>query len=107
MDEPHRPIEHISIRVPWHDGGWNGTVCHDPQGNGTCVLLKNIGQRRRDEQEQRHAGREIRELPLAEAPPCVAERATFMSPHPIHYERTHPFADKSKAFTMFQPTAQP
>ncbi|MGI5243254.1 AAA family ATPase [Dactylosporangium sp. CA-139066] len=107
MDEPRRPIEHISIRVPWHDGGWNGTVCHDPGGNGTCVLLKNIGQRRRDGQEQRYAGREIRELPLAEAPPCVAERATFMSPHPIQYERTHPFAEKSKAFAMFQSTPQP
>ncbi|GGM27805.1 AAA family ATPase [Dactylosporangium sucinum] len=107
MDEPRRPIEHISIRVPWHDGGWNGTVCQDPGGNGTCVLLKNIGQNRRDDREQRHAGREIRELPLAEAPPCVAERATFMSPYPIHYERTHPFADKSKAFAMFQSTPQP
>jgi hypothetical protein len=28
MGESTQPIEHISIRVPWHDGGWNGTVCH-------------------------------------------------------------------------------
>ena len=23
------PIRHISIRVPWHDNGWNGSVCND------------------------------------------------------------------------------
>lgn len=106
MDEPVRPIEHISIRVPWHDAAWNGTVCHDPRGNGTCVLLKNIGHRRRDSDEQRLAGRKIDELPQADAPPCVGERATFMSPRPIHYQRTHPFVEKSKAYQHFLPTTQ-
>jgi ATP-dependent exoDNAse (exonuclease V) alpha subunit len=104
MDEP---IEHISIRVPWHDNGWNGTVCRDPAGNGSCLLLKNIGTRRNDDRERRHAGRSITDLPLVEAPPCVAERATFMSPHPIAFERTHPFVEKSDAFAMFEATAQP
>lgn len=103
----NEPIEHISIRVPWHDGGWNGTVCRDPRGNGSCVLLKNIGTRRDDDREQRHAGRAITDLTLAEAPPCVAERATFMSPHPIAFERTHPFVTKSDAFAMFEATPQP
>ncbi|GLY21613.1 AAA family ATPase [Micromonospora sp. NBRC 101691] len=100
------PIEHISIRVPWHDSGWRGTVCADPHGNGTCVLLKNIGQRRRDAHEQHHAGREIADLTLDEAPPCVAERATFMSPRVIPFERKHPFVEKSPAFATFRPTAQ-
>jgi hypothetical protein len=107
MGEPPQAIEHISIRVPWHDAGWNGTVCHDPRGNGTCVLLKNIGQRRRDVHEDSIAGRRISDLPLADAPPCVAERATFMSPQPIQFERVHPFTEKSKAFAPFQPTPQP
>ncbi|MEV5693052.1 AAA family ATPase [Micromonospora globbae] len=107
MDESARPIEHISIRVPWHDTGWNGTVCADPHGNGTCVLLKNIGQNRRDDHEQHHAGREIIDLPLADAPPCVAERATFMSPKSIPFARRHPFTQKSPAFATFQVTPQP
>ncbi|GAA0913366.1 AAA family ATPase [Virgisporangium aurantiacum] len=102
-----QPIEHISIRVPWHDAGWNGTVCRDPGGNGTCVLLKNIGTRRDDSREQRLAGRAISDLSLTEAPPCVGERATFMSPHPIAFERTHPFVEKSDAFSMFESTPQP
>ncbi|MCX4391271.1 AAA family ATPase [Micromonospora peucetia] len=107
MGEPVRPIEHISIRVPWHDAGWNGTVCHDPRGNGTCVLLPNIGQNRRDQQEASLAGKVIADLPLADAPPCVAERATFMSPRPIQFQRVHPFTDKNPAFATFLPTPQP
>ncbi|MER7333517.1 MULTISPECIES: AAA family ATPase [unclassified Micromonospora] len=106
MGETAAPIEHISIRVPWHDSGWRGTVCADPHGNGTCVLLKNIGQNRRDEHEQRHAGRDIADLPLTDAPPCVAERATFMSPRVIPFQRRHPFSQKSPAFATFQPTPQ-
>ncbi|MGR6320063.1 AAA family ATPase [Micromonospora soli] len=107
MNEPARPIEHISIRVPWHDAGWNGTVCADPQGNGTCVLLKNIGQRRHDEHEQHLAGSDIADLPLADAPPCVSERATFMSPRVIPFQRQHPFTQKSPAFATLQLTPQP
>ena len=102
-----QPIEHISIRVPWHDGGWNGTVCQDPRGNGTCVLLKNIGQNRRDADEQRLAGSVVADLALGDMPACVAERATFMSGRAIPFQRAHPFAVKSKAFEPFQPTDQP
>lgn len=107
MSESARTVEHISIRVPWHDSGWNGTVCTDPHGNGTCVLLKNIGHSRRDDHEQRLAGKSIADLPLDDAPPCVAERATFMSPQLIAFQRTHPFTEKSAAFATFQPTPQP
>ena len=34
--------QHISIRVPWHDNGWNGTVCKFPGENNACLRLKNI-----------------------------------------------------------------
>ncbi|RAO19424.1 AAA family ATPase [Micromonospora noduli] len=107
MGDLVRPIEHVSIRVPWHDAGWNGTVCRDPLGNGTCVLLPNIGHNRRDQQEQSLAGKPIADLPLVDAPPCVAERATFMSPRPIQFQRVHPFTEKNPAFATFLPTPQP
>ncbi|MFG2064503.1 ATP-dependent RecD-like DNA helicase [Micromonospora sp. NPDC048871] len=107
MGKPVGPIEHISIRVPWHDGGWNGTVCHDPRGNGSCVLLPTIGKNRRDQQEQNLAGRPLTDLPFGDTPPCVAERATFMSPRPIPFQRVHPFTDKNPAFATFLPTPQP
>lgn len=32
--------QHISVRVPWHDNGWNGTVCQFPGENNACLRLK-------------------------------------------------------------------
>ncbi len=34
--------QHISIRVPWHDSGWNGCVCNEPGYNNACLRLKMI-----------------------------------------------------------------
>jgi hypothetical protein len=36
----HYPLRHISIRVPWHDTGWDGQVCAAPRLNGACLKLK-------------------------------------------------------------------
>ena len=33
------PLRHISIRVPWHDTGWDGRVCAAPLLNGACLKL--------------------------------------------------------------------
>ena len=33
------PTQHLSIRVPWHDSGWNGTVCAKPASNTACRSL--------------------------------------------------------------------
>jgi hypothetical protein len=103
-----RFIEHISLRVPWHDAGWDGTVCRDPQSNGACVLLKGIGEQGDDRREQRLAGRRIAELRESEQPPCVAEPATFMSPHDLTVTRRHPFAyNKALAGLQATPVALP
>lgn len=32
--------QHISVRVPWHDHGWDGTVCAAPGSNTACLRLK-------------------------------------------------------------------
>ncbi len=31
---------HLSIRVPWHDARWAGTICTTPILNGACAKLK-------------------------------------------------------------------
>ncbi|MFI7207742.1 AAA family ATPase [Micromonospora aurantiaca (nom. illeg.)] len=49
----------------------------------------------------------IADLPVTDAPPCVAERATFMSPRVTPFQRLHPFTEKSPAFATFQLTPQP
>ena len=45
------PLKHISIRVPWHDTGWDGRVCAAPRLNGACLKLKGIAEKRDDDAE--------------------------------------------------------
>ena len=35
-------MKHISVRVPWHDNGWNSHVCANPRCNTFCKQLPNI-----------------------------------------------------------------
>jgi hypothetical protein len=79
---------HLSVRVPWHDAGWAGSVCHDPLGNASCVLLKNIGENRDDEYESGHAGYAL-DLVNPNRIPCVNERASFMSAQSYRLEKEH------------------
>jgi hypothetical protein len=52
----NHPLRHISIRVPWHDTGWDGRVCDAPRLNGSCLKLKRIAEEREDETVERFAG---------------------------------------------------
>jgi hypothetical protein len=74
------PYQHLSIRVPWHDTGWAGTVCEDPINNASCLRLSRIAADRHDAREAANAGRPWAELDLESLPPCHAERGGFMSP---------------------------
>ncbi|MBN1139883.1 MAG: AAA family ATPase [Anaerolineae bacterium] len=29
--------KHLSVRLAWHDSGWNGCICRDPKANTYCV----------------------------------------------------------------------
>lgn len=44
--ESRSPLRHISIRVPWHDNGWDGTVCNQPELNCSCLRLSRISAHR-------------------------------------------------------------
>lgn len=84
-------INHVSIRVPWHDDLWQGTVCKRPRDNGSCVVLPEIAESKRDELEACIAGRRFDSLQEDELPPCVKERATFMAPFTLRRNLTHPY----------------
>ena len=90
------PIKHISIRVPWHDTGWDGRVCAKPRLNGACLKLKRIGQERDDAAEEAVAGQSLVDLPQEKWPCCVTERMAFMAP--FEYVRTanHPYKRTSE-----------
>ena len=100
------PIRHLSIRVPWHDAGWNGTVCREPHLNGSCVRLKGIAQRKKDKDELQIAGESLKKLHRLQWPCCVQERSTFMAPFELVHERRHPLAETDEHFRHLQPTLQ-
>ncbi|MXW79961.1 MAG: AAA family ATPase [Gemmatimonadetes bacterium] len=77
----------LSIRVPWHDSQWNGTVCRDPAANCHCVDYKNILQRKSVSRELR-----VRGKPFASfLPPCAKESGGFLSPEDWYVEHQHPY----------------
>ncbi len=84
-------VQHISIRVPWRDQPWDDKVCHSPLDNSSCLLLKNIGDKRLDEWEGQVAGQSFAQLPEYDRMPCLSERATFMSAHGYQLDKKHPY----------------
>ena len=87
------PLKHLSIRVPWHDRGWDGSICDNPCNNEACLTLKNCSLNRNDEQETENSGKYIHELESQELyPTCVGERATFMANFEFSVSKGHPYS---------------
>ena len=100
------PLKHISIRVPWHDTGWDGRVCAAPRLNGACLRLKRIAEDRDDAAEESVAGKSIKDLPQAKWPSCIAERVGFMAPFEYAREANHPYnRGPETSHGHFKPTA--
>ena len=87
------PPHHVTVRVPWHDGGWTGSVCARPLDNTSCLILPRVGEGKRDEVEARCANRRLDELDRADLPPCVGERVSFMAPFALTRTMTHPYTE--------------
>ena len=87
------PPHHVTIRVPWHDRRWTGTVCARPMDNSSCLILPRIGENRRDDAEVRCAGQRLDALDRADLPPCVGERVSFMAPFALTRTMTHPYTE--------------
>jgi len=98
------PYQHLSIRVPWHDTGWTGSICEDPLGNSSCLRLGRIAEGRNDAMEARLAGKLWGDLAEADLPPCASERAGLMSPVPRRPEKRHPYAAWNDSYQKFRPT---
>lgn len=85
------PPHHLTIRVPWHDSGWSGTLCARPLENTSCLILPRIGEGKRDDRETLCAGQRLDQLDASDLPPCLGERASFMSPFDVQRIVTHPY----------------
>ena len=90
-------MEHVTIRVAWHDEKWNGRICHEPSCNSYCTALDKIRLGKNDEAENTRSGKEWGNLTTLELPPCIAESGGFMNEN--NWTRTfeHPYADNKKA----------
>lgn len=86
-------VQHISIRVPWHDNGWNGCVCLEPGRNNACLRLRNISENKKDAEEAAICGQCMagHEQDL----PCLGEGAAFMSDIDFHKATVHPYKKSS------------
>jgi hypothetical protein len=83
------PLRHLSIRVPWHDNGWNGTICKKPLENVACICLGAIHEHRDDKWEDDHKTQPVNADPKARKPPCIRERAAFMCSRKFDDELFH------------------
>ncbi|WP_100906296.1 AAA family ATPase [Methanobacterium subterraneum] len=100
------PTLHLSLRVPWHNDQWKGTVCKKPILNNSCLILERIADTRNDPKEDSLAGQSIEDIKPHEWPSCVIERGTFMAD--FAYSRTvkHPYAKSSReTHGHFKPTS--
>lgn len=67
---------HLTVRMAWHDSGWNGRICRNPTENIYCVgqfslLSRRIRERRDTELESQNAGSRLDDSSLGEyIPPC-------------------------------------
>ena len=90
------PVQHLTIRVPWHDNGWQGTFCNNPCGNTSCTILPRIATGRDDAWETELAGGSLEELDREQLPPCVDEHATIMAPFALPMVKNHPYVKSAE-----------
>jgi len=72
----------ITVRLPWHMNGWNGTVCEDPKGNTYCSGRHSypgdaISHSKNVEYEIKCAGEHSSKLDIP--PPCALSCNAFGS----------------------------
>jgi len=82
-------VQHLSIRIPWKDNGYNGQICNKPCFNNSCLRLKNIAESRDDVFENELAGLPIKghESEI----PCLSEGGCFMSSETYIKHTVHPY----------------
>ncbi len=95
MNDINYPLRHLSIRVPWHDNGWNGTICKEPTLNGACLVLPRIAELKDEALENKLTCKSIDELKSSEFPCCIVERSSFMAPFEFNNEMNHPYVKTS------------
>jgi exodeoxyribonuclease V alpha subunit len=88
--------KHLTVRMAWHDHGWDGTICQDPSANSYCTGSHSLLSERvaRDKQVDREDGKHGQALDVLMPeylPPCYWTSAAF-STSKIKAAHDHPFS---------------
>ena len=75
---------HLTARLAWHDSGWNGTICKQPECNSYCVGRHSypgdvIARQRDIQREVVNAGQAVASLHGDDLPPCIYSVNAFGS----------------------------
>lgn len=94
---------HLTIRLPWHDRGWDGRICDDPKGNVYCTGAQSCsGEMLRKYKdafiETQFAGKEYD--PKVYIPPCSQWINTFADKTLQHRHIPPDFLVRETAVTM-------
>lgn len=89
-------MNHISVRVAWHDSKWNGTICAEPSCNSYCAALDRIREEKNDAAEAMNKGRSWSDLSASDLPACSKESSGFMNEIAWHRKFEHPYAKNKK-----------
>lgn len=97
--------KNITVRVPWQDNGWKGTLCNHPQDNFSCKYLKGISDKKNCEFECPLASKKFTELTEKEQEkiPCIKENAAFLSADALSFVATYPYSTYTD-LSHIQPT---
>lgn len=89
--------KNITVRVPWQDNGWKGTVCNNPQNNFSCKYLKGIAEKKNCDFECPLASKKFIELTEEEKEkiPCIKENAAFLSENTLSFMAEYPYSSYS------------
>lgn len=90
-------VNHLNLRVAWHDDRWNGRVCRAPSKNAFCIDLDRIRASKDEAKEDSIQGKEFSELTDGSFPPCQADSGAFMNKNPWWRTFHHPYQNIEKA----------
>jgi len=103
---------HLTVRMAWHDNGWDGHVCLDPRSNTYCtgahsLLSGRIEKKKDTELEQGNKGKEIAgNFTPASVPPCYWSINAFGSKG-FEIEHHHAFSNEQGPISKFADTVKP
>jgi exodeoxyribonuclease V alpha subunit len=88
-------MRHVTIRMAWHDSGWDGTICRNPAANSYCtgshsLLSERLARNRCLKDEIGKEGQPLDAAMPAYLPPCYWTSRAFAS-HQTNVVHQHPF----------------